>query len=241
MAVSCSRRIQALWSNEQPSNAWVWIENAGWRKLDDRNDDACTNLLAIAAEAKSRNALVSIEEEMRDDRWVITEIYDFNTGLVHAAQEVSFAVSECIYGWTARFRQDGTNISVRIRLVPDDDVTADEIATLKDRWKRGIESKWSYRFLCCTRPECSHRCALTFVVHWVDEGEHHRVRVRRGPERSNMTTWDTEDSGDVVSHEFGHMLGHPDRVPPTCRARTVAARCKRPWPGPTRCAASRSP
>jgi bacillopeptidase F (M6 metalloprotease family) len=25
-----------------------------------------------------------------------------------------------------------------------------------------------------------------------------------------MTLWDTSDSGDVASHEFGHMLGHPD-------------------------------
>ena len=25
-----------------------------------------------------------------------------------------------------------------------------------------------------------------------------------------MTTWDTSDTGDVASHEFGHMLGHPD-------------------------------
>jgi hypothetical protein len=210
MAVSCGRRIQALWCNEQQSNAWVWIENAGWRKLDDRHDDACTNLLAIAAEAKSRHALVSIAEVMRDGIWVISEIYDFNTGLAHPAQEISFAVSECIYGWTARFRQEGTNIRVRIRLAPDEDVTADELDELKERWTRGIEEKWSYRFLCCRRPDCDNRCALTFTVDWVGEGEHHRVRVRRGPERSNMTTWDTEDTGDVASHEFGHMLGHPD-------------------------------
>src|SRR5262245_11201829 len=115
MAVSCARRIQALWSNEERSNAWVWVQNAGWRKLDDRNDDACTNLLAIAAESKSRNALVSISEEMRDGNWVITEIYDFNQGLAPVAEEVSFAVAECTFGWTARFRQEGTNISVRIR------------------------------------------------------------------------------------------------------------------------------
>ena len=36
------------------------------------------------------------------------------------------------------------------------------------------------------------------------------MRVRVGPARSDMTNWDTMDSGDVASHEFGHMLGHPD-------------------------------
>ncbi|MDJ0799838.1 MAG: hypothetical protein QNJ51_24040 [Calothrix sp. MO_167.B12] len=25
-----------------------------------------------------------------------------------------------------------------------------------------------------------------------------------------MTTWDTNDTGAVAAHEFGHMLGHPD-------------------------------
>jgi hypothetical protein len=44
------RRIDALWCNEQESNAWVWLRGAGWRKLDDRNRDACTNLLAIAVD-----------------------------------------------------------------------------------------------------------------------------------------------------------------------------------------------
>jgi hypothetical protein len=210
MVVSCGRRIQALWSNEQRSNAWVWVENAGWRKLDDRNDDATTNLLAIAAEAKALNARVSIAEEMRGDRWIITEIYDFNTGLSHTPQEISFSVSECIYGWTARFRQEGTNIIIRIRLAPDDDVTSSEVENLKKRWKKGIEDKWSYRFSCCRRPNCANQCALTFIVQWVESNEHHRVRIKRSPGRSNMTTWHTGDSGNVASHEFGHMLGHPD-------------------------------
>jgi bacillopeptidase F (M6 metalloprotease family) len=53
-------------------------------------------------------------------------------------------------------------------------------------------------------------CSLTFEVQWVTTGAHHVVAVHRGPARSNMLNWYHDDSGDVASHEFGHMLGHPD-------------------------------
>jgi hypothetical protein len=89
-------------------------------------------------------------------------------------------------------------------------VSADEIANLRNVWRTGIENKWSNRFGCCNGNNCSCQCALQFRVEWVTSNEHHRVRVRRGPARSNMTTWDTSDTGDVASHEFGHMIGHPD-------------------------------
>jgi hypothetical protein len=210
MTISCGRFIDALWCNEERSNAWVWLRGTGWRKLDDRNDDACTNLLAIAAEAKSNGWAISVHEEQRGDRWFITEMYDFPTGVVGPVEEISFAVAECIYGWTSAYQQQGTQITVRIRLDPDSDVTAETMATLRNTWKTGIEGKWSNRFVCCTRPGCVGRCVLNFRVDWVTSGEHHRVRVRTGPARSNMTTWDTLDTGDVASHEFGHMLGHPD-------------------------------
>ena len=39
---------------------------------------------------------------------------------------------------------------------------------------------------------------------------HLTVRVKRGDGRSNLSLWHTDDSGDVASHEFGHLLGHPD-------------------------------
>jgi hypothetical protein len=222
MAVSCSRRIQALWCNEEESNAWVWLSNAGWRKLDDNNRDACTNLLAIAALAKARDSEVMVHEELRGDRWFITEIYDFSHGGVHAAQEVSFAVSECMFGWTAAFRQQGTHILARIRLNPDADVSAALLEEVKARWKQGIEDKWSYRFSCCRRPACTSRCDLTFEVQWTNENPHLTVRVKKGDGRSNLSLWHTNDSGDVASHEFGHLMGHPDEYsePSVCPDRS---------------------
>jgi hypothetical protein len=210
MSVSCRRRIQALWCSEHESNAWVWLSGAGWRKLDDTNRDACTNLLAIAALAKARNADVMVREDLRDDTWFITEIYDFSHGGIFAAQEVSFPVSECIFGWTAAFIQQGTHITARIQLNPDSDVSTSLLAEVKERWKRGIEDKWNYRFACCGRPGCTAACALTFEVQWTSDRPHLTVRVKKGDGRSNLSLWHTDDSGDVMSHEFGHLMGHPD-------------------------------
>lgn len=210
MGVSCRRRVLALWANEEKSNAWVWLTGAGWRKLDDSKTDACMNMLAVAALAKSRGVDVMVHEDLRGDRWYITEIYDFSHGASTAAQEVSFGVSECIYGWTAAFRQEGTHIMARIQLNPDSDVSGSLLETVKERWKRGIEDKWSYHFSCCQRPGCSDPCVLTFEVEWTSDNPHLQVRVKKGGGRSNLGLWHTDDSGDVASHEFGHLLGHPD-------------------------------
>jgi hypothetical protein len=210
MGTSCHRFIQALWCNEQESNAWVWLSDAGWRKLDDSHADACTDLLAIAALAKTRNVPVMVHEELRSGRWFITEIYDFSHGAAGTPQEISFSVSECTFGWTAAFRQTGTHILARIQLNPDADVGAALLQDVKDRWKAGIESKWSYRFACCERPNCTSACALTFEVQWVSNNPHLQVRVKKGGGRSNLGLWHTDDSGDVASHEFGHLMGHPD-------------------------------
>lgn len=221
MGVSCRRRVEALWCNEEKSNAWVWLSGAGWRKLDDRNTDACTNLLAVAAEARSRSADVMVHEELRSDRWFVTEMYDFSVGAVATPQEISFSVSECTFGWTAAFRQTGAHITARIQLNPDSDVSTSLLNKVKERWKRGIEDKWGYRFSCCERPSCTSVCALTFEVQWVTTNPHLTVRVKKGEGRSNLGLWHTDDSGDVASHEFGHLLGHPDEYSDSaCAARS---------------------
>ena len=208
--VSCKRRIQALWCINEESNSWVWLSDAGWRKLDNRNADACTNLLLLAAQAKKQNALIKVREELRGNTWFITEIYDLFPGADDPVQEISFSVSECIFGWTAAFTQKGTHITARIKLNPDADVSGSVLNEVKDRWKQGIENKWSYRFACCDRPECNTKCVLTFEVQWVTENQHLTVAVKNGNGRSNLSLWYTEDSGDVASHEFGHLMGHPD-------------------------------
>ncbi|MFX0099675.1 MAG: hypothetical protein ACFFCS_08840 [Candidatus Hodarchaeota archaeon] len=130
--------------------------------------------------------------------------------------DISRNVSECIYSWTAAYRQEGTHIIVRIELDPDATIPVATIQNLQNTWKIAIEDKWGDRFACCCNKlakntlGCRNSRVITFDVQWVTSNAHHVVRVRPGPARSNMTTWDTSDTGDVASHEFGHMLGLVD-------------------------------
>ncbi len=130
------------------------------------------------------------------------------SGPFRVGAEISFAVSECVYAWTARYHQGDTHVTVRVQLQPDAGITAATMATLRTRWRDGIIATWSDRFDCLGGQGSRKR--ITFDVHWVDAGAHHVVRVRPGPAASDLGTWDTSDTGDVAAHEFGHMLGHPD-------------------------------
>ena len=122
-----------------------------------------------------------------------------------ARMQVSFGVSECIYGWTAAYQQTWTHIVVRIDLNPDAGIS---VTTLRNTWANTIESRWSNIWGAGRSGELT--CPFTFDVQWTSSDEHHDVRVRTGPAQTNMTTWDTSDTGAVASHEFGHMLGNPD-------------------------------
>ena len=143
----------------------------------------------------------------------------FWTDVVEPAGEVSFPVSECVYGWTARYLQSGTHVTVRIQLNPDAGITDATMNALRTTWRNGIIATWSNRFEC--RAGNGARQPVTFDVQWVGSNAHHVVRVQPGPARSNMGLWDTNDTGDVSAHEFGHMLGHPDEyADAACPARS---------------------
>jgi hypothetical protein len=127
-------------------------------------------------------------------------------------QEFSFSFSECIYGGTAAFQQTWSHIRVRIRLNPDAGISDATMNTLRNTWQNGIQNTWSNQWGCSRSGEAI--CPFTFEVQWVADNKHHAVQVRQCAAgtfcQSNQGLWDTNDTGAVAVHEFGHMLGHPD-------------------------------
>ncbi len=67
-----NKKIIGLWSNDSANNAWAYIQDFGWRKISNANDNIHLNLLTQCISAKSRNALVNIHLS----NGVIEEIYN---------------------------------------------------------------------------------------------------------------------------------------------------------------------
>jgi hypothetical protein len=208
-----NRKILALWAINEPDNAWAWVTGLGWRKLDTTNTE---KFVIEAANAKVGRSWVDVFEENRGGTFFIKEIYVWGAVQPPTGFEVTRSMSECIYGWTAAYRQEGAKVIVRIQLNPDANVTAAEVTACRQRWKTGIENEWNNRFSCCTNltavreSDCVAPSRISFEVRWVTSNAHHVVRVQRGPGRANMTRWFHDSSGDVAAHEFGHMIGNAD-------------------------------
>jgi hypothetical protein len=136
-----------------------------------------------------------------------------------ARRTFSLDVDECIYGWTARYEQTWSSIRVRVRLRPDAGITAQTMQTLRATWRQGVRNTWNDKWAVGRPGEAA--CPLEFDIVWVTTGEHHTVQVRpmfaslvgTWLAQSNMTLWNTQDTGAVAAHEYGHMLGHPDEYP----------------------------
>jgi hypothetical protein len=125
-----------------------------------------------------------------------------------ARRQIRFEIEECIYEWDVAYQQTWSHVIVRIRLNPDPGITPATMTALQQTWETTIETRWSNVWAIGRPGEVP--CPISVDVQWVTEFPHQTVRVRAGTTQSNVTTWDTMDTGAVASHEFGHMLGNPD-------------------------------
>lgn len=101
---------------------------------------------------------------------------------------------------------DGTSVKISVEI----DFTGLVTQTLKDLWEQGIESMWNGKYFL-VKDEL-YAIPITFDVTTAGPFNY-VVNVVAGPHVSNMTEWDTEDTGNVAAHEFGHMLGLYDEYP----------------------------
>lgn len=133
-------------------------------------------------------------------------------------EEITIYQTDCIYSWPVRYLRDKNTYTVRIRLLPDHNIDLEELEMLKIYWEFDMISKWM-GFTCPVTGD-----SFNLRIRWVDHDEHYTVPVVPGPHRSNMLEWDDQDTGGVIAHELGHMLGLRDEYEfdniPTCQARS---------------------
>ncbi|MGH2555343.1 MAG: hypothetical protein ACRDHO_06460 [Actinomycetota bacterium] len=152
-------------------------------------------------------------------------------GFFFTSNELNESRSECIFGWTSAYRIEErekceVHVILRIRLVPDTGVSAQDIANVQAVWEPGIEQAWANRFpLVRQSGDCEcERYSLTVDVQWVQSGEHHTVTVHAGSGRADMLNWFVNSSGGTAAHEAGHMFGNIDEyTEPRCPDRTVTS------------------
>ena len=149
-----------------------------------------------------------------------------------APTEFAQGKSECIYGWTSAYRADfdlekcRLRITLRIKLNPDADVSATDLATQQAIWEAAIESAWTGQFaLALTDGTCScGRVGVAVDVQFVGSNEHHTVEVHSGRGRADMANWYITSTGGTAAHESGHMFGNPDEyTDANCPGRTVTS------------------
>lgn len=196
------------WVTTTICEAWAWVSTTVCRLWTWITTTICT-LWTFIAIAICRLWVVVIDLGCIIRCWL---------SRLRAPREFSESKSECIYGWTSAYesvfseRECHLQITVRIRLVPDSDVSASDIATVIARWEPAVEAAWSGQFPLVLR-DGSCRCKMVTVdldVQFVGSGEHHAVQVHSGSGRADMGNWYVNSTGGTAAHEVGHMIGNVD-------------------------------
>jgi hypothetical protein len=210
------------WVTTTICEAWSWVSTTVCRAWAWISTTVCT-LWTFIAVTFCRLWVVVIDLGCIFGCWL---------GRLRAPREFSESKTECIYGWTSAYeavfdpRECHLQITVRIRLVPDSDVSATDIANCVARWEPAIQTAWSGQFPLLLRAgSCS--CKMVTVdldVEFVTSGEHHVVNLHSGSGRADMGNFYVNDPGNTAAHEVGHMIGNIDEYADSeCPDRTVTS------------------
>lgn len=77
-----------------------------------------------------------------------------------------------------------------------------------NEWRIGIERVWNNHFVATNG---TTRLRVIFVPLFTEDSPNHTVQIDHGQGRSDEGKWYLQSvNGDVIAHEFGHMVGNPD-------------------------------
>ena len=57
------KKFIGLWAIDENRNAWVYVQDIGWRKLANNFDSVTINFMTMAAHAKAKGSSVNFREE----------------------------------------------------------------------------------------------------------------------------------------------------------------------------------
>jgi hypothetical protein len=112
------------------------------------------------------------------------------------------------YNYDIEFRDGALRIYTEIQFSLSGGVTQAQLDALKPVWESGIENTWNNKYYIVK--DNTYSFPIIFDITYGGPTFNYTVTVRPGPAISNYITWDTQDTGLVVAHEFGHMVANFD-------------------------------
>ena len=109
------------------------------------------------------------------------------------------------YGYDIELFNNILLINCTINLIPKGNISKIELDNIKQKWKKSIEQLWSYKF----NIKANNKIDLPIIikVSFKKIKAHHDVIVRQSGTKTTALNWNLSNNGDLIAHEFGHILG----------------------------------
>jgi hypothetical protein len=99
-------------------------------------------------------------------------------------------------------------VTMKVRLIADADVTADDVAAVQAAAESAFLAIWDRRFIF-TDASRNEQLFLRVRVQWVTSGGHNSPRLHAGQGRMNSGSWFTGATARPIryAHELSHLMG----------------------------------